>query len=291
MLLLGLLAGLPAQAGELAELGRRLFADPSFSAGRNQSCASCHDPNRAFTDGRDGGVDGAASRGSDERLLGDRNAPTLAYAALVPPFGRDEDGEYRGGLFHDGRARDLAAQAGEPVLNPIEMALPDRAAVVARIRERPDYVEAFEREFGADILDDVDAAFAAFTAALAAFQAGPEFIAFDSRYDRYLRGEIELNEVEELGRRLYFSDLVNCMRCHLLDQTGISERDPFTDHRYHNIGIPVNAALRAANGSPAGRRDRGLAENPAAAGDPAAVGRYRTPTQRHIAVTAPYMHN
>ena len=74
---------------------------------------------------------GAVSTSSDGVHLGDRNAPGITYAATIPPLQRDAEGNYLGGLFHDGRAMDLATQAVQPVLNPIEMQMTDAAAVVA----------------------------------------------------------------------------------------------------------------------------------------------------------------
>ncbi len=277
--------GAPGGDDGLAALGRALFFDTNLSEPRGQSCATCHDPAHAFADPRDNGVGGAFSRGADGRSLGRRNTPSIAYAASVPPFARAADGEALGGLFLDGRARDLAEQAAGPLLDPLEMALPDRAALLARLREQPRYVAAFAREFGSDALSDPAQALAAAGAALAAFQSGAPFMPFDSRYDRYLRGEVRLSEQEELGRRLYFSDLANCMSCHLLRRDGQTAGEPFTDHRYHNIGVPANPAAGAAVGV-----DRGLAENPRAAGA-ASAGRFRTPGLRNVAVTAPYMHN
>ena len=117
-----------AQGAELSldALGRALFFDTNLSAARTLSCASCHDPSRGFIDARDNGVRGAVSRGDDGRALGDRNAPSAAYAALVPPFSRDPQGEYVGGLFHDGRARDLVEQAdAHPRPGPVRGHRPD----------------------------------------------------------------------------------------------------------------------------------------------------------------------
>jgi cytochrome c peroxidase len=90
--------------GELANLGRALFFDVNFSASRNQSCASCHDPARAFSDGRNNDVSGAVSLGGDGFSLGDRNAPSTTYAFLIPDFHKDDKNQYVGGYFHDGRA-------------------------------------------------------------------------------------------------------------------------------------------------------------------------------------------
>ncbi|MFN6976826.1 MAG: cytochrome-c peroxidase, partial [Gemmobacter sp.] len=114
-------------------LGERLFFDVNLSWNRTTACASCHDPARAFTDPR-----GAASPGDDGSSIGDRNAPTAMYTAFVPPPGEGARGRF-GGLFHDGRAPSLEAQAGGPPLNPAEMGMPDRAAVLARLRENADY--------------------------------------------------------------------------------------------------------------------------------------------------------
>jgi len=267
-------------------LGERLFFDVNLSANRTQSCASCHDPAQAFADPR-----GMASPGDDGVSLGDRNAPTAAYAALTPPFHRDAEGAWRGGLFLDGRAATLEDQAGGPPLNPAEMGMKDAAAVVSRLRADPVYGEAFPAIFGADVFDDTDTAYAAMTQAIAAFERTDTFAPFDSRYDRWLRGEIELTQEEELGRILFFSpQFTNCAECHQLSSTQMDPRETFTDYSYHNIGTPENRALRALNGVPLGTVDEGLLGNPAVA-DPAERGKFRTPTLRNVAVTAPYMHN
>ena len=274
----------------LADLGRALFFDTNLSANRTQSCANCHDPERAFIDTRDNGVGSAASLGADGRALGMRNAPSLSYAALVPPLARDAQGHAVGGLFHDGHARDLADQAGQPMLNPLEMQMPNAQAVVARVQENARYVADFARHFGATLFDDTPAAFGAIGAALAAFARTPYFIAFDSRYDRFLRGQLELSADEEQGRKLFFSSLTNCTACHLQDTSNTRPHDSFSNFRYFNIGLPANAALRARNGRGAQQIDRGLGDNPLV-NDPREAGKFRVPTLRNVALTAPYMHN
>jgi cytochrome c peroxidase len=267
-------------------LGERLFHDVSLSWNRTTSCASCHDPAHGFADPR-----GMASPGDDGVSLGDRNAPSAAYAALTPAFHRRADGEWIGGQFRDGRAGTLADQAGGPPLNPVEMGMPDAAAVVARLRDDPVYAAAFPALYGAGVLDDVPAAYRAMTEAIAAYERTEAFAPFDSKYDRWLRGEAELTQAEELGRVLFFSQqFTNCAECHTLGGGGMGEREVFTDHRFHNIGTPENAALRVLNGVPQGRVDEGLAGN-LAANDPAQRGKFRTPTLRNVAVTGPYMHN
>ncbi len=286
----GLVAGsaLAEAAPETFEaLGERLFFDTNLSMNRTQACATCHDPETAFVDPR-----GMASTGDNGTSLGDRNAPTAMYASLTPEFHRGEEGAWFGGQFLDGRASTLADQAGGPPLNPIEMGMPDKAAVVARLKEDPVYLEAFPALFGAGIFDDDATAYKAMTDAIAAFESTELFAPFTSKYDRYLRGEAELTELEELGRLLFFSEqFTNCNLCHQLGTSLMDPRETFTDHSYHNIGVPENRALREMNGVALGTIDGGLAQNPAVDGDPNELGKFRTPTLRNVAVTGPYMHN
>ncbi len=168
LVVLGLIACLWAVAAhthaepaseDLARLGRQLFFDTNLSLNRTQSCSTCHDPTRGFADARDNGVHGAASLGDDDRSLGDRNAATTAYAFLTPKFHQNSSGDYVGGLFHDGRAATLVEQASEPFVNPIEMRMPDPAAVVRRVRENPAYVRALHDLYGEGLFDEVDDAY------------------------------------------------------------------------------------------------------------------------------------
>lgn len=288
---LTMLASASATAGDdLAALGEALFFDTNLSLNRTQSCATCHNPAAAFTDSRQNASGRAVSLGDDGRSLGDRNAPSITYAALIPPFGRDETGVYAGGAFYDGRARDLVDQAGQPFTNPLEMNLPDEGTVVARVAENPAHVEVLRRHFGAEIFDDSDAAFRAITESIVAFERTPQFAPFDSKYDRFLRGEYQLTAEEELGRKLFYSRVFNCHSCHLIDQREMVQGMAFTTHRYHNIGVPANESVRELNGLGAGHRDMGLLESPAI-DDPAEAGKFKVPTLRNVAVTAPYMHN
>ncbi|PIE06731.1 MAG: methylamine utilization protein MauG [Rhodobacterales bacterium] len=269
-------------------LGERLFFDVNLSANRTQACATCHDPDFAFADPR--GMD--ASLGDDGSSIGDRNAPTAMYAALTPEFHRGEDGAWFGGQFLDGRASRLEDQAGGPPLNPVEMGMADKAAVVARLKEDPVYLAAFPAVFGPGILDDDAAAYDAMTQAIAAFERTDPFSPFSSKYDRFLAGEAELTDLEELGRVLFFSQqFTNCNLCHQVGDSLMDRRETFTDFSYHNIGVPENLELRALNGVEPGTVDDGLALNPEVAGAPEERGKFRTPTLRNVAVTGPYMHN
>lgn len=279
----------PAAALDTPEkLGEALFFDKDLSRARTQSCATCHDPSYAFADPRKTGANGAVSVGGDGHSLGVRNAPTLAYSALTPPFGRTAQGDQgggkrAGGFFLDGRADTLKAQAGQPILNPVEMAMPDKASVVGRLKEKPAYVAAFQALYGRDVFQTPGRAYGALGAALAAYEATPVFARFDSKYDRYLKGEYQMTPQEELGRVLFFSNqFTNCHQCHKLTASG-GAGETFTNHQFHNIGVPANPALNAPvdHGLMAGRKLK----------DRRTDGQFKVPTLRNVAVTAPYMHN
>ena len=272
---------------ELEDLGRRLFHEPMLSRNGTQSCATCHDPDHAFTDPRATLAGRAVSLGDDGESYGDRNTPTLSYAALSPMFHRDEMGRYKGGQFWDGRADDLKDQAGQPMLNPVEMAMPDKTAVIERLRDDATYSADFARLFGPGALDDVTMAFDHAADALAAYQSTAEFAPFDSRYDRYLRGEEKLTAQEEFGHTVFIT--WNCRLCHQLRKSGLTPRETFTSFEYHNIGVPVNHAVRELNGLGDDYADKGLLTR--VRDDPAQAGRVKVPTLRNIAVTGPYMHN
>lgn len=273
------------------DLGQALFFDVSLSKNRTQSCATCHDPAHGFADARQTAAGGAFSQGDDGHSLGDRNAPTAAYAMFSPTFHKTQEGDYIGGQFLDGRELDLAGQAGGPPLNPIEMGMLDKASVVARLAENADYVAALKAYFGADILAQTDAAYGAMAQSIAAFEQTEEFAPFDSKYDRSLRGEYVMTAEEELGKLLFFSEqFTNCNQCHQLHTSPIAEKETFSDYRFYNIGVPTNVLGRAKNGVPVETVDHGLLDNPAV-DDAIHDGKFRTPTLRNVAVTGPYMHN
>lgn len=274
-------------------LGDALFHDPALSKNRTQSCSTCHMPDRGFSDRHDVDKGNAISLGDDGKSFGDRNAPTATYAAFSPPFHKDAAGLYIGGQFWDGRAKGLEEQAGGPPLNPIEMGMPDEKSIADRIAANQDYVAAFTALFGAETLKDPKHTFRAATEAIAAFERTKAFSPFDSKYDRYLRGEVKLTDQEELGRTLFFStQFANCSLCHdIKGNDGTYETSTFTSHKYFNIGVPENTEARKMNGGKPGYVDIGLAANPDVHGDPAERGKFKVPSLRNVAVTGPYMHN
>ncbi len=295
----------PSMFADVEAFGEALFFDENLSLERTQSCATCHDPMRAFTDGRTSTADAVrpVSLGDDGVSLGDRNAPTVAYALLTPAFGfgtrvrHNKQNNNRlyagplGGLFWDGRAPELDDQAGGPPLNPLEMGMPDVAAVAERLDDNEEYRRALFEFFGPEALHDDDLAYTAMTEAIADFERTETFAPFDSRYDRSLQGEAILTFTELTGKAIFFSQFANCSVCHQLNNEGdpIGEREePFTGYEFHNIGVPTNEAARAANGMVG--PDLGLSAREDI-DDPSLRGAFKVPTLRNVAVTGPYMHN
>jgi cytochrome c peroxidase len=185
----------PARRGEpptpaRVELGRLLFFDPILSADRDLSCAHCHHPQRALSDGR------ARARGRGGRELR-RNTPSLYNVG------------WRTRLFWDGRAADLETQALGPLLAPDEMGA-DPAELVERLRAVSGYRARFAAAFPAEAepihLGSV-------VRALAAFQR--TLVSQDSRYDRYARGRRDaLSPAERRGLTLLRSLNTRCFECH-----------------------------------------------------------------------------
>ena len=291
-------------------LGQKLFNDTSLSASGTLSCAGCHSDTAAGS-GNNKPDDPLfpVSLGAFSELVGQRNSPSARYAAFNPKFSiveETEEGETEyvpmGGQFWDGRADTLAAQAAGPFLNPLEMALPDKQSVLERV-QAAEYAPLFRAVFGQDVFDDVDAAYAHLTDAIAAFEQTDAFAPFDSKFDAVLRGEAELSAEEARGFELFKDpEKGNCLACHVGD---LDSRDPrawlFTDFTYDNIGVPRNPQVPANHD--AQTYDLGLCQQsglrervPAPAPDPDAYvqslcGAFKVPSLRNVARTAPYMHN
>jgi len=273
-------------------LGKLLFFDTNLSTPSGLACSSCHDPKVAFAD-PDSGL--PVSRGAQAGLYGNRNDMPAAYAAFVPPLHRDpEEGIWVGGLFWDGRADNLAEQAQGPPLNPLEMANPDTATIADKLRAL-DYAELFTEVYGPDALVDPDKAFANMADAIEAYEKTPEVSPFSSKYDLWLRGEVELNENERRGLEIFEAeDKGNCAACHPSRPANEGSPPLFTDYTYDNLGVPRNPEnpfyLLPKELNPDGFAfvDLGLGVT---VGDPAENGKFRVPTLRNVAVTAPYMHN
>jgi cytochrome c peroxidase len=272
-----------------ADLGKLAFHDQSLSQPTGQACADCHDDANAF---RDPESDHTSSMGVIAGRFGSRNSPSAMYTAQIPPLHYDaaEHGLV-GGLFWDGRADSLEVQAQSPLMNPLEMNNADRASVVDKIRLSA-YADQFRKIYGSDALDTDDAAFAHLTNALAEYER--TLSPFSSKYDRYLAGKDSLSPAEDRGRKI-FDDPArgNCASCHP-DHTTDGSPPMFTNFAYANLGVPSYAnslfLVQPSIFNPEGGqfRDRGLGRT---ADDPTLDGKFRVPTLRNIARTAPYGHN
>ncbi len=282
-----------ADGGALAEMGRRLFFDPSLSASGKLACATCHDPRYAY-----GPAPGSAIAlgGKDMTQAGTRAVPSLRYIRSSPAFALEHhflDGDIApiGGFTWDGRAASIREQAQLPLLAANEMANSGPADVVRRLRKAA-YAQQFRALFGARVFDDPKRAFDSALQALDAFQRVPsEFFPYSSRYDAFLRGEIELTEPEERGVALFKDPKKgNCASCHFVT-TRAGVPPSFTDYDYANVGVPRNRRI-PANADP-NYYDLGLC-GPVRrdlAGRQQYCGFFRSPTVRNVAIRDAFFHN
>ena len=273
-------------------LGEVLFFDKSLSFNKTQSCSTCHSPDTAFVDQRKNSANQMVSEGDNPHLHGNRNANTALYAMFSPDFHFDEKiQDYIGGQFWDGRAKDLAEQAGGPPVNPVEMGMPDKKSIVERLKANSIYYKAITDIYGESIWADTDKIYAIMEKAIAEFEKHDLFAQFSSKYDRALKNEAELTALEAEGKALFFDKTrTNCSNCHQSSDAN-SAKETFTNYRYYNIGVPSNQALIKLNKLAADYVDNGLLDNPMVKGDEKQKGKFKVPTLRNIAVTAPYMHN
>lgn len=273
-------------------LGEVLFFDKSISFNKTQSCSTCHSPDTAFVDQRKNSANQMVSEGDNPHLHGNRNANTALYAMFSPDFHFDKKiQDYVGGQFWDGRAKDLAEQAGGPPVNPVEMGMPDKKAIVERLKADPTYYKPITDIYGESIWADTDKIYAIMEKAIEEFEKQALFAPFSSKYDRALKGEAELTALEAEGKALFFDKTrTNCSNCHQSSDAN-STKETFTNYRYYNIGVPSNQALIKLNKLAADYVDNGLLDNPMVKGDEKQKGKFKVPTLRNIGVTAPYMHN
>ncbi|RSK33868.1 cytochrome-c peroxidase [Hymenobacter metallilatus] len=259
---LALPAGLPQNVAvptgnpltvEGVALGRRLFYEVKLSGNGTQSCGSCHQQSRAFTDGqlRAIGADGLAHR---------RN--TMSLVNLL----------WEKSLTWDGAATNLEQQARTPIENPVEMHQL-LAEGVRKLQQTELYPPLFQQAFGSSTIteDNVLKALAQFERTL---------ISANSRYDRYLRKEISLSPTERAGAALFnnhpgevsglFIRGGACHHCH------ISENGLFSSPDFFNNGLDLTFTDPGRGG---------------VTNLPADRGKFKAPSLRNIAQTAPYMHD
>lgn len=265
---------------QMAQLGKIMYQDKDFSLNATQSCQTCHHHVAGFADptnSRDPYFT-VVSLGDDGVSKGGRNAPTAAYAGYSPVLQQDTNLNYLGGMFWDGRATGwtlgdpLAEQAQGPPLNPVEMNMPSKEAVVQVVRDS-NYSHLFNEVFGEGSLNDVVIAYDNIARAIAAYERSKEVQKFSSRFDQ---GNLSVKE--QSGMDLFAA---NCAQCHsMTDTTG---KGPlFTNYTYANIGVPANPLLA---GNPV---DLGLG---GFLGDELQNGKFKVPTLRNVGLSAPYSHN
>lgn len=240
----------PAKDGELASeakiaLGRMLFHEPRLSANQQISCNSCHTLTNY-------GVDGKPTSEGFKGQLGDRNSPTVYNAAVH--FAQ----------FWDGRAPDVEEQAKGPVLNPVEMALPDAKTAVAVLKSIPEYVEAFKAAFPGE-KDPVT-----FENAAAAIGAFERKLLTPSRWDKFLAGDDSaLTEQEKAGFNTYME--LGCQTCHMGALLG--------GNLYQKLGL-----MKAYPDS----SDPGRFQVTKSEADRMV---FKVPSLRNVEKTGPYFHN
>ncbi|MFV8749942.1 MbnH family di-heme enzyme [Nannocystaceae bacterium ST9] len=252
------------QTPEKVELGRHLFHDLRLSANQNRACATCHEQAKAFTDGFHRAV------GTTNELHG-HNTPGLANVGYRTQLG-----------WTTPDARALEVQLLVPLLgsDPIEMGA-NEVALIEWLADDAMYRELFAAAFP-DQPEPID--MTNFARAIAAYER--TIISVDSPYDRARRGEAELDAAAQRGLALFESAELGCQRCHggrdfasPTDESG----DVIGEAGYYNVGL---YDIDGEGGYP--ESAQGLITT---TGVPSDMGRFRTPTLRNLAYTAPYMHD
>ncbi|GAQ95019.1 cytochrome c peroxidase [Thermodesulfovibrio aggregans] len=253
---------------EKIELGKKLFFDRRLSGDGTTSCASCHDPEKAFTDASEISLSYPTTRNF-------RNAPTLINVA------------YAKYLFWDGRAKSLEEQAEFPIMSPFEMNQ-NLDFVEEEIRVVPEYRESFKKIFGKDVNIKLIAQ------AIAAFER--TLISKNAPIDRYLRGDKNALSDEAKKGLEVFTGKGKCIECHYGAY--------LSDNKFHALHVPENPKYANETKFIVTRRYVAkINKYPDYVNVREDLGRYfktrekrdykafKTPTLREVAKTAPYMHN
>lgn len=249
------------------ELGRWLFYDRRLSVTEDFACASCHLQDRSFTDGQ-GRATGATG---EQHPRGSMSLLNVAYASRLT---------WANPLLDKLEIQALTPLFGE---SPVEMGMSGREQhIVSLLRTEPLYADAFPKAFP----DDADPySILNVVRALASFVRS--IVSFDAAYDRYLAGDQSAMSPAALrGMDLFFSERLECFHCH----GGINFTDSTTHANavvetfgFHNTGL---YNLNAAGEYP--KDNTGLYDF---TGERRDMGRFRAPSLRNVALTAPYMHD
>lgn len=256
------------QTPEKIELGKKLFFDRRLSGDGTMSCATCHMPELAFTDGQDISLSYPTTKNW-------RNSPTLINAAFYK-F-----------LFHDGRVRTLEDQALFPMMSAFEMNK-NLDYLEEQIRVVPEYVDSFKKVFGGEVTRERIAM------AIAAFER--TLISLNSPLDRHLSGDRNALSGEAKKGFELFVGKGKCADCH--------HGANLSDDKFYALHVPENpvllddprvtATMRFVAKVYHYKEYRNLTEDPGRyliTKDKKDWKAFRTPTLREISKTAPYMHN
>jgi cytochrome c peroxidase len=280
----------------LVALGKRIFFDERLSEPSGTSCASCHDPARAFS-GEHGSQIGVPL-GSRPGHFARRSTPSVLYMRYVPAFHYFEDDEApapepRGGFFWDGRSDSLAELVRQPLFNPDEMNAGTPRLVAAKIARGP-YAREFRAALGPTSTSAPAAVLRGVGVALEAYLKSDEMTPSSSKYDAYVRGQATLTAQEVRGLEI-FKDRRRgaCSGCHRLAETSTNPAESmFTDYGYDAVALPRNRAL--PGNQDAASFDLGLCARKDAktpANDEKWCSNFRTPSLRNVAVRDRYGHN
>ena len=261
----------------LIEFGRSLFFDKSLSAEGDVSCATCHQPERAFTDGK-------RVAHLPGKKPGTRNTPTLFNLASSQSF------------FWDGRRTRLEEQIHDPFVNPLEHGFASHEKLLQHIQNRAQHRLRAQKIFGKKpiTMAEVSASIAAFIRNLKTA---------DSPFDRYFYGgdQNALSTEQRLGLEI-FRGRGQCTACHTIGEKNAT----FTDQQFHRLGVgwekiqdklpELTARILATDLQ---TLDHLVSSDPEIAElgrfivtrHPADIGKFKTPSLRNVAQTAPYMHD
>jgi cytochrome c peroxidase len=241
-----------------AKLGELLFFDPVLSGNNKRACASCHNPEKAFSDGFEKGV-------SYEKSDLDRNTPSLLNTIFQKNF------------FYDGRARQLEQQANDVLHNQKEMnsSIED---MISKLNQSQEYQQLFKRSFKGT--PDTVINYYGMLKAIAEYEK--TLISMNSRFDKYIKGDFKQLTNQEINGYNLFSGKALCGSCHFFPLFNGLVPPIYNDTEYEVIGVPEKMNSKEID------KDQGRI----------VVSRvnihqyaFKTPTVRNSALTGPYMHN
>jgi len=270
-------------------ISQALFAEKSLSASGQLSCASCHADETAHSTAS--GVSLPVGGVLMNQQLS-RSSPSLMYKSTTPTFSFNNAGEAIGGFDWDGRVNTLADQSAGPLLASAEMANGNINILALKVRALS-YFKDFASVFNVPANATDQQVYDILRTAFETYQRqDPDYLLFNSKFDRFLDGTANLSASEERGRQLFNNpNKGNCASCHS-SQIGPGQQRPlFTNFRYAALGVPRNNTSTANQN--ATFFDMGLC-GPVRTDLTARTdlcGQFKIPTLRNIAITAPYFHN